>query len=134
MIRATTVSLLDSFGRTSARMVFISMSLFGFLAKCFSLVSEAFLAALVRGVVLRKNAALVLPTLTGEPGSMMRPGLFCMSRAAVLKLLSMIKQSSELVEAAPVAREAGDCGADEVHTTGRWGARGAPEGVRSWPA
>merc|ERR1719340_181825 len=100
LIRATTVSLLDSLGSTSARIVFMSISLFGRLAKCFSLVSEAFLAALVRGVVLRKKAALVLPTLTGEPGSMMSPGLFCISLAAVLKLLSMIKQSSVLVEVA----------------------------------
>merc|ERR1719318_1956881 len=53
--------------------------------------------ALVRGVVRRKKAALVLPPLAGEPGSMMSPGLSWARREAMFWLLSIIKQSSVLV-------------------------------------
>ena len=94
---ATTLSLEERRGMTSVLMVFMSISLLGLLAKWLSLVSEALLAALVRGVVLRKKAALVLPTLAGDPGSMIRPGLFWISLA--LMLLSMMKQSSVVTTA-----------------------------------
>lgn len=69
LFKTITASLLESVGKTSALMVFISINLFGFLAKCVNFVFEALLAALVRGVVLKKKAALVFPTLTGEPSS-----------------------------------------------------------------
>ena len=82
---------------TSVLMVFMSISLLGLLAKWLSLVSDALLAALVRGVVLRKKAALVFPTLAGDPGSMIRPGLFWISLAVML--LSMMKQSSVVTTA-----------------------------------
>ena len=48
-------------------------------------------------MVLKKKAALVFPTLAGDPGSMIRPGRFWMSLA--LMLLSMMKQSSVVVTA-----------------------------------
>merc|ERR1719318_1853056 len=97
LVRAITFALVASLGITSARRAFMSISLVGLLAKWLSLVVVTLLAALVRGVVRRKNAALVLPPLAGDPGSMIRPGLSWARREAMLRLLSTMKQSSVFV-------------------------------------
>ena len=88
LFRPITRALLPSFGTTSVRIAFISINLVGRLAWWLRRALETRLAALVSGVVRRKNAARVLPPFDGDPGSMIKPGRSWASRLAELKVLS----------------------------------------------
>ena len=94
LFRPITRALLPSFGTTSVRIAFISINFVGRLAWWLRRALETRLAALVSGVVRRKNAARVLPPFDGDPGSMIRPGRSWASRLAELNVLSTIKESS----------------------------------------